>query len=246
MNAVLIPSISSLKVLRKNYWSYLQHVSFLFRALALVLFICAMARPQHGRSHLKQKTEGLDIILAVDTSGSMKAMDFVIDGKRQDRLFIVKQVLRDFIQKREDDRIGIVVFGTNAFAQAPLTLDHEVLDQYVDNMKIAMAGEKTAIGDAIAVASSRLKDLESKSKLVILLTDGANSAGKVDPEQAAEAARALGVKVYTIGIGSDQAVPFPTPFGYQSVRLEMDTKLLQKIAKKQLMRNIFMQKVLRL
>lgn len=190
----------------------------------------ALARPQSGRNESKRKTEGIDIVLVADASGSMNAMDFVIDGKRQNRLFVVEKAMEDFVQARIDDRIGLVVFGTYAYALSPLTLDHDVVLQLIGNMKVAMAGEETAIGDAIGIASNRLKEVIGKSKIMVLMTDGENSAGKLDPREAAEAAKALGIKIYTVGVGSEGNVPFPTQFGYQQVRLPIDEKLLKDVA----------------
>ena len=228
--ALKYPSISLFLKLKRSRWSFLKDFLFFLRCLIILLLTLALARPQSGRSDIRQKTEGLDIMLVVDTSGSMKALDFSIDGKRRDRLYVVKEVLGDFIQKRADDRLGMVVFGTHAFAQAPLTLDHDVLLQYLKFMEIGMAGEATAIGDAVGVALNRLKGLESKSKIIILLTDGSNTSGKLDPLEVSNVAKALGVKIYTIGVGSDGLVPFPTDFGYQKVKVEIDEKLLKKIA----------------
>lgn len=207
-----------------------KHLLFLLRVCAVVAMIIALARPQAGRSRMQQKSEGLDIMLVVDTSGSMKAMDFTIQGKNQDRLFVVKHVLEEFIQTRSDDRIGMVVFGTHAYAQAPLTLDHDVLSKYLEAVEIGVAGEQTAIGEAIAVAVNRMKDIEAKSKIMILLTDGSNTSGKVDPIEAANAAKAFDVKIYTIGVGSNRPVPIPTPLGYRRVVVELDEKSLTQIA----------------
>lgn len=217
---------------KRNSSVMLSHLGFVLRCLALICFVFALARPQDGRSHHKQRTEGLDIMLVVDTSESMKALDFVIDGGRKDRLHVAKKVMSDFIDTRTDDRIGLTVFGTHAFAYVPLTLDHDVLQRYLSEVEIGLAGKATAIGDAIGVSVYRLKDIKSKSKVAILLTDGDNSSGKVDPAKAAEAAKTLGVKLYTIGIGSSGYVPFPTPMGYQKVKFELNEELLESLATK--------------
>ena len=150
---------------------------FCFACSGFNFFDCALARPQR-QSSIKQK-RSLDIMLVMDTSGSMQALDFV-SGQRHDRLQVVKAVVQEFVQQRTDDRLGMVIFGTHAFAQAPLTLDHDVLQQYLDRLEIGMAGEATAIGDALGVATNRLKELKSKNKVIILLTDGSNTAGKID------------------------------------------------------------------
>lgn len=215
---------------------WLGWVPFFLRLIVITLIFVALARPLAGRSEGQRSSEGLDIMLVVDTSGSMQAMDFELNGERQDRLTVVKSVLRDFIGKRSNDRLGMVVFGTEAFTQAPLTLDHNILLQVLDQLVIGMAGKATAIGDAIAVASKRLKDLPAKSKVMILLTDGANTHGRVEPMTAAAAAAALGIKIYTVGVGSHGEVPFPVQgfFGtsLQYQKLELDEKMLQDIATK--------------
>ena len=208
----------------------LMHGGFCLRLLSLSCLIFALARPQTGHEQSKQRTEGLDMMLVIDTSGSMRGLDFVIDGKRKDRLTVAKEVLKKFIEARSDDRLGLTIFGTNAFAYVPLTLDHDVLTRYLDEVSIGMAGESTAIGDAIGIATNRLKDLEAKSRVMILLTDGSNQAGKVEPIDAAKAAKAMGVKIYSIGVGSKGLVPVPTQFGYQNVKIDLDETLLTEIA----------------
>ena len=132
--------------------------------------IIASARPQLGNTQVKRLTEGLDIMMIIDTSGSMRALDFSFDGERKDRLYVVKKVIEDFVKERVDDRIGLVVFGSESYIQAPLTLDHGVLETFISHMEIGMAGDGTAIGDAMATSIKRLKDLKSKSKIAILLT----------------------------------------------------------------------------
>lgn len=208
----------------------LPHVGLLIYSLAFLLLVLAMARPQSGRSQQKRKSEGLDMMLVVDASKSMLAMDFIINGKRRNRLDVIKNVVGEFIENRIDDRIGITMFGSYAFAYVPMTLDHDVLLKSLNEAEIGMAGDSTAIGDAVGVAMNRLKNLDAKSKVMILLTDGANQAGTLDPEDSAQAAKALGIKIYTIGVGSNGLVPYPTQFGYSNVRFELDEKLLRKIA----------------
>ena len=190
----------------------------------------ALARPQLGNDLSKKRTEGIDIMLIADTSGSMNALDFVIEGKRQNRLYVVEKAMEEFVRNRTDDRIGLVVFGTHAYAVSPLTLDHDVVLEMIDNMKVGMAGEETAIGDAIGIASNRIKDVPAKSKVIILMTDGESDAGTLDPKEAAQAAAALGIKIYTVGVGSEGDVPIKTPYGYQRVRLPIDEKTLKAIA----------------
>ncbi|MBI2603568.1 MAG: VWA domain-containing protein [Deltaproteobacteria bacterium] len=228
--AIVFPTLKRVSKVSRSRWVWLRHTPFILRCLAFTLLVLAMARPQAGRSHAKQRTEGIDIMLVVDTSGSMKALDFVLEGKRRDRLYVVSKVLTDFINKRHDDRMGMIIFGTHAYAQVPLTLDHDVLQRYVESMEIGMAGESTAIGDAIGVAANRLKDIPAKSKVIILLTDGENTAGKLDPREAAQAAKVLGIKIYAIGVGSKGLVPMPTAFGLQNVRMNLDEGLLKEIS----------------
>jgi len=202
---------------------------------ALVLLVIALMRPREGLEETKVRTEGIDIVLALDVSGSMKAEDFTIEGRRRNRLYVVKEVVRDFIQRRPHDRIGIVVFGERPYTLCPLTLDKSVLFQFLERATFGIAGDSTAIGEGITTSLNRLRITKAKSKIVILLTDGVQNAGKVDPLTAAELGRTLGIKIYTIGVGSQGPVPFPAvdPFGrsvYQYVRIDMDEKALRSIA----------------
>lgn len=212
-----------------------RHILIGLRALALCLLIIGLMRPQQGIEETKIKTEGIDIILAVDVSSSMLAEDFVLRGERKNRLEVVKDVVRDFIKKRSNDRIGLVVFAGQAYMQCPLTLDYGALLKFLDRIDIGMIEDGTAVGDGLATVLARLKDVESKSKVVILLTDGVNNAGRVYPANAAELAKALGVKVYTIGAGSKGKVPYPSRdfFGnkvYQWVTIDVDEQSLRNIA----------------
>ncbi len=198
---------------------------------SLGLGVLALARPQKVNSESVRQNEGIDMMLAIDTSGSMKEADFTWEGQRFSRLSVVKAVISDFITKRKDDRIGLVVFGAVAFAQAPLTLDHEVLNQFVDVIQPGMAGQETAIGDGLGVAVSRMKDRPGKTKVVILLTDGINNAGRLDPLSVIEAAKQLKVKIYTIGVAGDPASQVDI-FGFKvgGGVDPVDSKLLQTIA----------------
>ncbi len=205
-------------------------VPILFRAGALALVVIALARPQTGPRGKNRSVDGLDIQLVIDTSGSMRAQDFELEGRRPNRLEVVKAVIDDFVMTRLDDRIGLVVFGTEAFTQAPLTLDHQLLQDFLKHIEISMAGDATAIGDGLATAVKRLKDTESKGKIVILLTDGANNAGRIDPVTAAEAAKALGIRVYTIGVGRRGKVPITINGRTTQVEVDIDEALLEKIA----------------
>ncbi len=212
----------------------IHHIPLAIRCLILLLVIAALARPQLGNKRSEVLSEGLDIVLAIDTSGTMGALDFQARGERITRLNAVKSVVKDFVEGRRGDRIGMVVFGTHAFLQCPLTLDHGVLLSFLDKASIGMAGEYTAIGSAIALSSSRLKETPGKEKVVILLTDGINNRGRISPELASDIAKKLGIKVYTIGVGSKGKAPFlvKTLLGdrlrYENVPLDEGT--LKKVA----------------
>jgi Ca-activated chloride channel family protein len=211
-----------------------QRIPPALRASCLVLLVLTAARPQFYNVSREIRSPGVDIIMCIDTSGSMQALDFKLDNTPVDRLTAVKKVAGDFIRKREVDRIGLVVFGEVAFTQAPLTLDKGLLLGLVDKMTIGMAGDSTAIGSALAIGGKRLKDLKAKSKILILLTDGRSNAGELTPEQAAEAVQSLGVKIYTIGVGGRGPAPFKVPslFGSQIVhrQVDLDEATLKKIA----------------
>jgi Ca-activated chloride channel family protein len=210
-------------------------VPMALRAVCLILLILAAARPQLYNVSREIRSPGVDIVLCLDTSGSMRALDFKLDGDPVSRLTAVKKVVSDFIEKREMDRIGLVVFGAEAFTQSPLTTDKGLLLSLVEKMKIGMAGDRTAIGSAIAIGGKRLKDLEAKSKVLVLLTDGRNNAGEITPEQAADAVQALGVKIYAIGVGGKGPAPFRVKdlFGNRIVhqRVDLDEEMLMKVAK---------------
>lgn len=205
------------------------------RFVLLALVVTALARPQWGTRTTEVETEGVDILLTLDTSGSMKALDFTLDGSQVNRLEVVKKVVDEFISKRTHDRIGMVVFGERAYTQSPLTLDTDTLRLFLDWIEIGIAGDGTAIGSALAVSVKRLMKEKTASKIIILLTDGRNNAGEVSPITAAGIAKAHGIKVYTIGVGSDaRKIPYPqeTPFGTQIVyaELDLDEELLRQIA----------------
>jgi Ca-activated chloride channel family protein len=203
--------------------------------LALISLILALARPQEGKTITRTQASGVDIMLVIDVSRSMLAEDFTIGGQRANRLEAVKQVTETFIRERPNDRIGIVAFAGRPYLVSPLTLDHDWLRRNLERTRIGLVEDGTAIGSALAAASSRLKDKESKSKLVVLLTDGDNNMGRVSPATAAEAAQALGIKVYTIGSGSRGNAPYPVgdAFGrtvYRQIPVEFDEEILKQIA----------------
>jgi len=205
------------------------------RMLAAVLLILALARPQIPIDDSKIQSEGIDITLAIDCSTSMLAEDFKLGGKRQNRLEVVKNVVKDFIMGRKNDRMAIVAFAARAYTVCPLTLDYGWLLDNLDRVKTDMVEDGTAIGSGVATSLNRLKDSKGKSKVVILLTDGRNNTGKISPLTAAEAAKALKIKVYTIGAGSKGPVPYPVQdfFGntvYHPVEINIDEDTLMKIA----------------
>jgi Ca-activated chloride channel family protein len=203
--------------------------------LALALFIIALARPQLGRVTTRVQATGVDIMLVIDVSRSMLAEDFTIGNSRSNRIDTVKLVTEQFIRQRPNDRIGIVAFAGRPYLVSPLTLDHDWLIRNLERLRIGLVEDGTAIGSAIASAANRLKDKEAKTKLIVLLTDGDNNAGKVQPLTAAEAAKALGIRIYTIGAGTEGEAPFPlqNAFGrtiYRNVLVKFDEKTLSEIA----------------
>lgn len=205
------------------------------RLAALILMILALARPRSPVAESKIQSEGIDIILAVDCSTSMLAEDFKLAGRRQNRLEVVKDVVASFIKGRQNDRIAIVGFAGRAYTVCPLTLDYSWLLENLARIKTGIIEDGTAIGAGIATSLNRLKDTKAKSKIVVLLTDGRNNAGKISPQTASEAAAALKIKVYTIGAGAKGAVPYPVKdfFGnkvYQNIQIDLDEESLTKIA----------------
>ena len=206
------------------------------RWLALALFIVALAQPRLLRSETRISASGVDIVVALDMSGSMASEDFEVGNGRVSRIEMAKTVLKKFIDKRPNDRIGLVVFASQAYIAAPPTLDHDFLLQQIDRLELGRIDpNQTAIGSALVAAVNRLRELKSKSRIVILMTDGENNAGKIAPLTAAEAARALGVRVYTIGVGMQGKAPMPVFFGgrkvgYQWEPVDIDEDTLTKIA----------------
>ena len=215
--------------LPKTWKAYLRHLLFAMKMAALALLIVALARPQSSSTNSTSNIEGIDIVMAMDVSGSMLARDL-----KPDRLTAAKRVASDFVNDRPGDRMGLVIFSGESFTQVPLTTDHGVMLNMLAEMKNGLLDDGTAIGDGLATAISRLKDSEAISKVVILLTDGMNNAGSVDPYTAAEIAKLYGIRVYTIGVGSYGTAPFPvqTPFGtqIQQMKVDIDEKLLTTIA----------------
>jgi len=209
----------------------------LVRLAVLALLILALARPQQGNTTTEIKASGIDIILAVDVSGSMEAMDFTLDGKPANRLAVVKKVVDEFIDQRPSDRIGLLAFAGRPYLVSPLTLDHDWLRKRLESLNLGMVEDGTAIGSAIGSGINHLRDQKSKSRLLILLTDGMNNAGSVPPLIAAEAAETLAIKVYTIGAGTRGEAPMPVtdPFGRRRLvraKVDIDEDTLTKVAEK--------------
>ncbi|MEO5356928.1 MAG: VWA domain-containing protein [Nitrospirae bacterium YQR-1] len=205
------------------------------RVLAMILLVMALARPQKRLDMTTVETKGIDIALAVDLSTSMYAEDFSIKGKRQNRLDAVKEVVRDFIKNRNGDRIAMVAFSARPYTASPLTTDYNYILENLQRLQIGMLEDGTAIGNALSLAINRIKDTKAVSKVVILLTDGRNNTGTISPMVAAEAARALNIKVYTVGAGSKGPAPYPMkdPFGntvYQQIEIDVDDDTLTSIA----------------
>ena len=180
----------------------------LIRALCFSCLVLALTRPQAGSIFQETEASGRDIIFVLDISGSMQGLDFRLDGNPLTRLDALKHVVKKFISARLGDRMALVVFGDQAFTQCPLTLDHETLHNFIDYIEVGMAGQGTAIGDAIAVGLKRARDIEAESKVIVLVTDGKSNAGALKPEQAAKVAEKLNVKIHTVGIGKTGRVPF--------------------------------------
>jgi Ca-activated chloride channel homolog len=209
---------------------------WLLPLLAAALMIVGLARPQRGHSRTEVTANGIDIVLGLDVSGSMQALDFLIDNHRVNRIQVVKSVVSKFIEERPNDRIGLIAFAAAPYLVSPLTLDHDWLQQNLERVSTAAGSDDgTAIGSAIAASVNRLRTTNAKSKVVILLTDGMNNTGKISPLAAAEAAKALGVKIYTIGVGVRGMAPIPMRDQAGNMRLVMDKvdvdeKTLQTVA----------------
>ncbi len=230
--------VSSLKGLENTSYSFMVTLSKLVPILkisGLIFLILALARPQFGDKKINVTTEGVNIILALDLSESMRALDFKKDNKIVTRLEAVKGVVLDFIMKREGDRIGMVVFGSNAFTQLPLTRDYNTIAFILERLKIGAAGPSTAIGDAIGISLKRLEDIKSESNIIILLTDGKSNSGELSWQDAAMIAANREVKIYTIGVGTKGKAPFLVSdlFGQRYVyhEVDVDLKALETIAK---------------
>ena len=228
--AVQLSSTATLQQQPKSLRAYLIHVPFVLRVAVITLLSLALARPQLNNRWQSESTEGIDIMMALDISGTMLGEDF-----KPNRLEAAKAVATDFVIARPDDQIGLVVFAGESFTQCPLTTDHAVLVNLFQSVKFGMIEDGTAIGLGLANAVNRMKDSPTKSKVIILLTDGSNNRGEIDPQTAAEIAKTYGIRVYAIGVGSygKVRVPIQTPYGtqYGTMDSEFDEQTLRNIAK---------------
>ena len=229
--AVTVSTTDTVKRAPKTFRYYLRHIPFVLRCAALSLIVVAIARPQSAEHYTNTTTEGIDIVLAVDVSTSMLAKDFT-----PDRLSVAKEVASEFISDRTGDRIGLVVFAGESFTQSPLTTDQSSLQTMLGRITSGIIEDGTAIGNGLATSINRLRESDAKSKVVILLTDGANNRGEISPLTAAKIAKDMGIKVYTIGIGRRGTAPYPL-FDNQgrevdvvNMKVEIDEKILRDIA----------------
>ena len=227
--SVRMPGLQPFAHTGTTFRHYLRHILFAVRMIAVTMFIIVLARPQKTDRYQDVSTEGIDIVLTQDISGSMLARDF-----KPDRLQAAKNIATEFISGRPYDRIGLVVFSGESFTQCPITTDHAVLINLLREIQSGMIEDGTAIGMGLATAVNRIKDSKAKSKVIILLTDGVNNRGEIAPATAAGIAKTFGIRVYTIGVGTQGTAPYPvqTPYGiqYQDMPVEIDEAILQDIA----------------
>ena len=227
--SVRMPGLQSFVEAGTTFRHYLRHILFALRVITITLLIIVLARPQKTDRFQNVSTEGIDIMLVQDISGSMLSRDF-----KPDRIEAAKNIATEFISGRPYDRIGLVVFSGESFTQCPLTTDHAVLINLLREIQSGMIEDGTAIGMGLATAVNRIKDSPSKSKVIILLTDGVNNKGEIAPATAAGIAKTFGIRVYTIGVGTQGMAPYPvqTPYGiqYQDMPVEIDEGILQQIS----------------
>ena len=233
--AVEYSDVSLAREVARRTRSRLAGVVWLLPILAAALMIVGLARPQRTDSHTEVTANGIDIVLGLDVSGSMQALDFTVNNTRINRIEVVKAVVARFIEERPNDRIGLIAFAASPYLVSPLTLDHDWLLQNLERVNVGLGDDGTAIGSALAAAVNHLRTTAAKSKVVILLTDGVNNTGKIAPMAAAEAARALGVKVYTIGVGVRGKAPIPArdesgKMHIVMATVDVDEKTLQAVA----------------
>lgn len=228
--AITISTTASVATAAKTWRYYLRHIPFVLLIIAIALLIIAAARPQSSESNSRSTTEGIDVVMALDISTSMLARDF-----QPDRFRAAKEISSRFMLDRPNDRIGLVVFAGEAFTQAPLTSDHRTLVNLLQQVEMGFIADGTAIGNGLATAVNRLRESTSPSKVVVLLTDGVNNSGQIDPTTAAELAKEFGIRVYTIGVGTEGVAPYPAynEWGdvvFQNAKVEIDEKLLTQIS----------------
>jgi Ca-activated chloride channel homolog len=233
--AVRFPSLDQLRAVAPAGAAHRRAILGVLRVAAVALVVLALARPQAGSSETRVHREGVDVVLAVDVSGSMLAEDFTLATGRASRLDAVKAVVKEFVAARPEDRVGLVLFAARPYTQCPLTLDHGWLLQNLDRASVGMIEDGTAIGSAVASAVNRLRASPAKGRFVVLLTDGQSNAGRITPQTAADAAAALGIKVYTVGAGTRGLAPYPVQdhFGnkvYRPMPVDIDEETLKKIA----------------
>lgn len=233
--AVEYSDVSLVREVARRTRSRFGGVLGLLPIIAAALMIVGLARPQRTHSRTEVTANGIDIVLGLDVSGSMQALDFAVDGRRVNRIAIVKSVVSRFIDERPDDRIGLIAFAAAPYIVSPLTLDHDWLLQNLERVNTGIGDDGTAIGSAIAAGVNHLRNTAAKSKVMILLTDGVNNSGKISPLAAAEAARSLGVKVYTVGVGARGKAPIPVKdeagrLHIVMAEVDVDEKTLQAVA----------------
>jgi Ca-activated chloride channel family protein len=232
-NAAIAVSSEAIVPKRKSIRALTYRYVPILRFLAIGLLIAAVARPGRGIDYSSVKNLGIDIMIALDVSGSMMGEDF----QPKNRLAVAKEVVKDFVAKRKGDRLGMVVFAGEAYLQCPLTIEHQMIKDIVDEVDFGtVAVDGTAIGEALSLCASRMMDSKAKSKIILLLTDGMNNRGSIDPETAANVCSEMGVKIYTVGIGKDGRVPYPNPGGFftgkQYLFNHFDGTVLQNISEK--------------
>lgn len=225
-----ISTVDGVRRVPRSIKYYLRHLPIVLRSLAVVLIAVALARPQSAQHNSNSTTEGIDIVMSLDVSGSMLARDFT-----PDRLGAAKEVASNFIMDRPNDRIGLVVFAGESFTQCPLTTDKRSLLNLLGSVKSGMIDDGTAIGNGLATAVNRLRESKAKSKVIILLTDGINNSGQIAPLTAAEIAQSYGIRVYTVGVGTMGMAPYPVidmwgHLSFQPMKVEIDEKMLSQIA----------------
>jgi len=231
-STLVYPLLSHISMLRLRNVGVKNRLGVFLRFLVLTGLLLALAQPMGSEREVDYEAKGIDIILTIDISGSMRAEDFQPD----DRLTVAKEEARRFVDNRKSDRIGLVIFAARSYTQCPLTLDYDILNDFLERVETGMIKDGTAIGLALANSVNRLLESKSKTKVIILLTDGENNVGQIDPFTAAEIARTMGIRVYTIGVGRGGLVPYPVEdpvFGkiYKNIQLDVDEKTLKEIAR---------------